>query len=150
VSLALAVFWLSVAALGYTWLGYPALLRLRGRRREPEPGRGGAAPDVSVIVAAFNEARCIVAKLDSTLARQRYPQDRLEAIVVSDGSTDGTDALVAAYPDRRVRLIRQEPRSGKSPPPAGRSSSSPTPTRCSRPTRSRGWPPRSPTRASGS
>jgi cellulose synthase/poly-beta-1,6-N-acetylglucosamine synthase-like glycosyltransferase len=115
VSLALAVFWLSVGALGYTWLGYPALLRLGGRRREPEPARGGPAPDVSVIVAAFNEARCIVAKLDSTLARQRYPQDRLEAIVVSDGSTDGTDALVAAYPDRRARVIRQEPRSGKSP-----------------------------------
>ena len=35
--------------------------------------------------------------------------------MVSDGSTDVTDAVVASYPDPRVRLIRQEPRAGKSP-----------------------------------
>jgi cellulose synthase/poly-beta-1,6-N-acetylglucosamine synthase-like glycosyltransferase len=113
--LALAVFWASAAALAYTWLGYPALLRMLARRAAPSPAKGSRAPDVSVIIAAFNEARCIAAKLDSTLGAQRYPAERLEAIVVSDGSTDATDALVAAYADRRARLIRQEPRSGKSP-----------------------------------
>ena len=113
--LALGVFWASVAALAYTWLGYPALLRLlRGPGRAARLRRADA-PRVSVIIAAFNEARSIQAKLDSTLAQQDYPHDRLEAIVVSDGSTDATDTLVAAYPDRRARLIRQEPRSGKSP-----------------------------------
>src|SRR5207244_4312119 len=54
------------------------------------------------------------AKLNSTLS-QRYPGRRLEVIVVSDGSTDVTDAVVASYPDPRVRLVRQEPRAGKSP-----------------------------------
>jgi glycosyltransferase involved in cell wall biosynthesis len=115
VTLALAVFWISAAALAYTWLGYPALLRLLRGRARPAPAGGGRAPDVSVIIAAYNEARSIEAKLDSTLGQQDYPPGRLEAIVVSDGSTDGTDTLVAAYPDRRARLIRQEPRSGKSP-----------------------------------
>ncbi|HIB78560.1 MAG TPA: glycosyltransferase, partial [Flavobacteriales bacterium] len=42
-----------------------------------------------------------------------YPAELLEMIVVSDGSTDGTDALVSAFPCPRVRLIRQEPRQGK-------------------------------------
>src|SRR5438046_703395 len=65
--------------------------------------------------AAYTRAGCIVAKLASTLARQRYPHARLEAIVVSDGSSDATDALVQRYPDDRVRLVRQEPRAGKSP-----------------------------------
>jgi cellulose synthase/poly-beta-1,6-N-acetylglucosamine synthase-like glycosyltransferase len=115
VTLALVVFWVSAAALAYTWLGYPALLRVLGRRGAPARLRRADAPHVSVIIAAFNEARCIEAKLDSTLAQQDYPHDRIEAIVVSDGSTDATDTLVAAYPDRRARLIRQEPRSGKSP-----------------------------------
>jgi len=72
------------------------------------------APSVSVIVAAYNEGDCITAKLDSTLARQRYPRDKLEVVVVSDGSTDDTDARVQRYPDNRVRLVRQE-RTGKSP-----------------------------------
>ena len=107
-------FWLAAALLVYVWLGYPLLLRLRRGRAESPPSSGdGSAPRVSVIVAAYNEAGCIRAKLDTTLA-QRYPGHRLEVIIVSDGSTDGTDAIVHAHPDRRVRLVRQEPRSGKS------------------------------------
>jgi glycosyltransferase involved in cell wall biosynthesis len=111
---ALLAFWLAAALLGYTWIGYPLLLRgLAARRRPPPPGEP-ARPSISVIVAAFNEAGCIREKLDTTLG-QRYPGSRLEIIVVSDGSTDGTDAIVARHPDSRVRLIRQEPRGGKSP-----------------------------------
>ena len=110
------VFWAAAALLGYTWVGYPLLL-LALRRAAPGDAarRRSVTPHVSVIVAAYNEAGCIVAKLASTLARQRYPHARLEAIVVSDGSTDATDALVQRYPDDRVRLVRQEPRAGKSP-----------------------------------
>jgi len=115
VTLALVLFWLSAAALAYTWVAYPALLRLLRRRPHPARVPRESAPDVSVIIAAYNEARCIESQLASTLRAQRYPPERLEAIVVSDGSTDATDTLVAAYPDRRARLIRQEPRSGKSP-----------------------------------
>lgn len=107
------VFWLAVLALGYAWLGYPALLAAIAWL-SPSPARSRTSrPFLSVVVAAHNEAHCIEAKIDSTLG-QRYPSDRLEIIVVSDGSTDGTDDLVRAYPDARVRLVRQEPRAGKS------------------------------------
>jgi glycosyltransferase involved in cell wall biosynthesis len=106
-------FWLAIALLAYTWVGYPLLLRLLPvRGRAPRPA-APARPRLSVIVAAFNEAEWIARKIDGTL-RQRYPARRLEVIVVSDGSTDATDALVAGHPDPRVRLIRQEPRAGKS------------------------------------
>lgn len=113
----LIVFWLAAAVLTYTWIGYPVLLRalatlaaLGARSR----ARRAARPSLSVIIAAYNEAACIRAKIDSTLA-QHDPGGRLEVIVVSDGSTDVTDAIVASHPDPRVRLIRQEPRAGKSP-----------------------------------
>lgn len=110
---AAVVFWLAVGVAAYTWVGYPLLLRVLPVRR-PRPAAGaGAHPSLSVIVAAFNEAGCIADKLRTTLGG-RYPADRLEVVVVSDGSTDGTDAVVAGYPDRRVRLVRQEPRAGKS------------------------------------
>ncbi len=108
-----AAFWLAAALLAYTWIGYALVLRLRAGRRPAPPVGEPARPSLSVIVAAFNEASCIREKLDTTLA-QRYPTARLEIIVVSDGSTDGTDGLVARHPDPRVRLIRQEPRAGKS------------------------------------
>jgi cellulose synthase/poly-beta-1,6-N-acetylglucosamine synthase-like glycosyltransferase len=107
-------FWLAAALLAYVWVGYPLLLRiLRGRREREAAASTDAAPGLSIIIAAYNEAGCIRAKLDGTLA-QRYPRERLEVIVVSDGSIDGTDTIVRACPDRRVRLIRQEPRAGKS------------------------------------
>jgi cellulose synthase/poly-beta-1,6-N-acetylglucosamine synthase-like glycosyltransferase len=108
------VFWLAAALLAWVWVGYPLLLRLLRGWRAPEPETWGeTVPRLSVIVAAYNEAGCIRAKLDGTLA-QRYPAQRLEVLVVSDGSTDGTDAIVRAHPDRRVRLLRQDPRAGKS------------------------------------
>jgi glycosyltransferase involved in cell wall biosynthesis len=108
------LFWLAAGMLAYTWIGYPALLRAFAALARPRRTRRAARPGLSVIIAAYNEAACIRTKIDSTLA-QAYPGGRLEVIVVSDGSTDVTDAIVASHPDARVRLIRQEPRAGKSP-----------------------------------
>jgi glycosyl transferase family 2 len=113
---AAVAFWLAAALLAYTWIGYPLLLRLLQLAGLGATGPAPRArwPRLSIIVAAFNEARCIRDKIDTTLA-QAYPDRKLEIIVVSDGSTDATDAIVAGHPDPRVRMIRQEPRAGKSP-----------------------------------
>ena len=70
---------------------------------------------MTVVTAARNEAACIEATVRNKL-EQDYPADRLDMIVVSDASDDGTDAIVARIADDhpgRVRLIRQEPREGK-------------------------------------
>jgi glycosyltransferase involved in cell wall biosynthesis len=107
------VFWLSAGVLAYAWIAYPALLALLARAWPAPAPRRGWTPSLSVVVAAFDEAPVIAAKIASTLG-QSYPVDRLEVIVVSDGSTDGTDEVVRRHPDPRVRLERQEPRAGKS------------------------------------
>lgn len=104
---------LSAGALVYIFVGYPVLLwlivRVRGERRIE---RGTGLPSVTLIISAFNEADVIGAKLDNALALD-YPRDRLEIVVVSDASTDATDAIVREYADRGVRLARQPERRGK-------------------------------------
>src|SRR5688572_7812644 len=71
-------------------------------------------PRVTVLTAAYNEARHIAATVRNKL-EQDYPAHLLDVIVVSDESTDGTDEIVTriAETDGRVRLLRQVPRQGK-------------------------------------
>jgi cellulose synthase/poly-beta-1,6-N-acetylglucosamine synthase-like glycosyltransferase len=72
-------------------------------------------PAVSIGVCAFNEERNIRHTLDSILAQKVSCGSLMEIIVVSSGSTDGTDGIVEDYgsKDPRVRLLRQEKREGK-------------------------------------
>ena len=65
-----------------------------------------SVPLVSVVMPAYNVAWCIGRAVDSVLA-QDY--ERRELIVVNDGSTDETRALLAGYGER-VTVIDQENR----------------------------------------
>src|SRR6266849_5661375 len=106
------IFWLSAAALGYTYVGYPLLLLIMSRLRRREVRRGAFEPSVSVIVTAYNEERDLAAKLENTLGLD-YPRELLEIIVASDCSADRTDEIAHAFADRGVRLVRQRQRLGK-------------------------------------
>jgi glycosyltransferase involved in cell wall biosynthesis len=66
----------------------------------------GDAKMISVIIPARNEERFIAAALQSVIGQ--VPNGELEAIVVDDGSTDATAAIVGAFAAEgaRVRLIR--------------------------------------------
>jgi glycosyltransferase involved in cell wall biosynthesis len=72
-------------------------------------------PRLTVLIAAFNEEREIGRTVANKL-QQDYPAERLDVIVISDGSTDRTEAIVkdlAQGAGGRLRLLRQEPRQGK-------------------------------------
>ncbi len=60
------------------------------------PLLGAGGPFLSVVIPTFNRKNSLQKTLDG-LARQTYPAAQFEAVVVSDGSTDGTDALLAEY-----------------------------------------------------
>lgn len=64
-----------------------------------------AEPTVSVLIPCYNAAPYVGATLESVLAQT---WKRLEAIVVDDGSTDGSAAVLAGYSSRGVRVIRQQ------------------------------------------
>src|SRR5437588_9898204 len=93
--------WACLALLAYIYVGYPLTVMalpgrcLRLRRRAARPG-------VTVIIAAHNEAPHIAATVRNKL-EQSYPAEHLDVIVVSDGSSDGTDAAVQALQSDRVR-----------------------------------------------
>jgi glycosyltransferase involved in cell wall biosynthesis len=106
------VFWLSVALVLYAYLGYPACLAILGRLRTRPVRTGEVTPRVSLVITAHNEEARIREKLENALG-QEYPADRLEIIVASDCSTDGTDAIVGSYRARGVRLVRSPERRGK-------------------------------------
>ena len=103
---------MSLAAIGYAYVGYPLLLIILSRLR-PRPVRSGHwTPSVTVIIAAYNEERDLAAKLENTLALD-YPPSHLEIIVTSDCSSDRTDDIARSFASRGVRLHRQEERHGK-------------------------------------
>lgn len=63
-----------------------------------------ALPKVAVVIAAYNAERFIRKTLESVFAQSL---ESIEVIVVDDGSTDGTAAVLASFSDRRLRVIRQ-------------------------------------------
>ena len=109
----IAVFWVALFLVVYTYLIYPVLLWLLGAgRKMPEYAPLSEWPTASLIIAAHNEEAVLRAKLENALATD-YPAERLDIIVVSDASTDGTDRIAAEFAERGVRLHRQETRGGK-------------------------------------
>jgi cellulose synthase/poly-beta-1,6-N-acetylglucosamine synthase-like glycosyltransferase len=98
------VFWLSLATLGYTYLGFPFIVLARARLRPRPTAAAAIEPSVSIVMAARNEAVVLPARLDNLLALD-YPADRLETIVASDGSDDATVTVAAGYADRGVRVL---------------------------------------------
>lgn len=84
-----------------------ALVFVVGAMRSASPRRTAASsPRVSVIVAARDEEANIARCLDSLVA-QEYPFDRYEVLVMNDGSTDGTRAIVDSFAARypQVRCV---------------------------------------------
>ncbi|WP_439554741.1 glycosyltransferase family 2 protein [Dyadobacter sp.] len=110
------LFWLSLFVVFYTFLGYGIVLyilvRLRRmiKGRRPVPGFDQEFPTLTLIIAAYNEESIIEEKIANTL-QLSYPADKLSLVFVTDGSSDRTPELVAAYD--KIKLMHTPVRSGK-------------------------------------
>jgi cellulose synthase/poly-beta-1,6-N-acetylglucosamine synthase-like glycosyltransferase len=109
------LFWVSALLLLYTYFGYPVLLGILARLapRKPNLSASVELPAVTLLISAYNERPVITAKIENSLALD-YPQDRLQIMVISDCSDDGTDAEVLRFAQSSVHLLRQSERRGKS------------------------------------
>jgi cellulose synthase/poly-beta-1,6-N-acetylglucosamine synthase-like glycosyltransferase len=108
VGAAKVLFWGSLAGIAWTQAGYPASAILLSRRRRRQAWAEQQPPSVTVVIPAFNEESVIERRV-TNLRQLDYPQDRLEVVVTSDASTDGTEAIAEAAGARVVR----NPRGGK-------------------------------------
>jgi cellulose synthase/poly-beta-1,6-N-acetylglucosamine synthase-like glycosyltransferase len=105
-------FWFAAYLMLYTYAGYPLWIYLRSRLY-PQPSRQGPMlPSVSIILVVHNGAALLRQKIDHLLSLD-YPKDRMEIVIVSDGSTDGTDDILKEFPNPPVRSIRCSEHCGK-------------------------------------
>jgi cellulose synthase/poly-beta-1,6-N-acetylglucosamine synthase-like glycosyltransferase len=110
--LAAVVLAVASAMVLYIIAGYPILLAFIPRRAAPPVQKDkGFRATVSVLLAVRNGEEFIRGKLECLLGLD-YPAQLMEIVVVSDGSTDATEAIAESFADRGVRLIRA-PRAGK-------------------------------------
>ena len=106
------IFWLSLCFVLYVYIGYPAVL-VGVRRVFRRPVKKQCwEPDVSIIIAAYNEREIVENKLRNCLTLD-YPKSRLQIIVSLDGPTDGSEFIVWKWAARGVELIHTKEHRGK-------------------------------------
>ena len=107
-----AIFWFSAAFLLFTYVGYPIGVYFSARVRARPVRKAPHVPSVTLILPVRNEEINIERKLRN-LARLDYPARRLDLIVVSDGSTDRTNSILAASENPRLRRLILPEHQGK-------------------------------------
>jgi cellulose synthase/poly-beta-1,6-N-acetylglucosamine synthase-like glycosyltransferase len=98
------IFWIAVAIPLYAFAGYPLLLLGLGLVIRREVRKAPIQPLVSLLIPAYNEARVIARKIENSLALD-YPADRIEIVIVSDGSSDNTVDIAQSINGVRVLAL---------------------------------------------
>ncbi len=90
------------AAMGMTLLCFRTFLWFR--YRPADPADPDSAPRLTVVIPAYNEGSMVEQSIDSVAAAE-YPPDRLEILVIDDGSTDDTWKYIQAAASRYPHLV---------------------------------------------
>lgn len=111
------LFWLALALVFYTYLGYGMVLfaavrikRLLKARPAPTLPEDSRLPDVTLLICAYNEEDVVGMKMEN-IRHTDYPKDKLHIVWATDGSTDRTNELLGHYPE--VRIMFKPERRGK-------------------------------------
>lgn len=111
------LLWISLSLVVYVWAGYPLLVFVLALvfSRKRSDAEEADDPFVSIIVPVHNEEQRIALKLGDCL-ELLYPNDRLEILVASDGSTDKSEEIVRGFiaRDPRIQWLQSDRRLGKS------------------------------------
>ena len=108
-------FWILLFIIIYAYLGYTLILFImvffkRLLTNKKLPVADSFEPEVTLLVAAYNEKECIENKIRNSLELD-YPKDKLKLVWVTDGSNDGTPQKLREY--KKVTVLHEEVRKGK-------------------------------------
>lgn len=109
------LFWIACAFVVYTYVGYPVLLyflvklkRFFGKNKMSFSD--SYEPEVTLLVAAYNEEDFIEEKIKNSL-QLNYPKEKIRLLFVTDGSDDATPRLISGF--QEVDLMHKPERAGK-------------------------------------
>lgn len=109
-----AIFWISAFVIFYHFIGYGVLITILNKLKKKSPILPELMeqdlPEVSLVIAAYNEEDIIIDKINNSLGLD-YPSDKLKIHFITDGSTDGTDEIVKRFD--RLSLWHKPQRAGK-------------------------------------
>ena len=118
------IFWFSFFMIFYAYFGYLfcliiflVIIKIRKKislkkLNKADEKISEKEPNVSFIIAAYNEEKRIKEKINNTLSIE-YPNDKIEIIVASDCSDDNTDEIVKSFAGKNIKLVRANKRKGK-------------------------------------
>lgn len=106
------MFLISVVSIVYAYFGYPASLYLLSMVSRKQVNNIVWHPNVTMIITAYNEEKNIRDKIKNTLAI-RYPKDKLQIIIASDGSGDKTVEIAEEYKNNGIEILNRVERTGK-------------------------------------
>jgi poly-beta-1,6-N-acetyl-D-glucosamine synthase len=110
------LFFFSFLIVIYSYIGYGILLYLLVKIKRLFVAKNSLKadpdfePEITLIVSAYNEASIIEIKIRNSLDLD-YPSDKLRLVFITDGSEDGTPAIISKY--NRILLLHEEERKGK-------------------------------------
>ena len=105
-------FFVSLVVIFYVYVGYPICAWLLAQLVRKRIDKAAYEPTVTIIISAYNEEEHIGQTITNKLQLD-YPKNKLEIVVVSDESTDQTDAIIQNFADNNVKYFLQKPRAGK-------------------------------------
>jgi biofilm PGA synthesis N-glycosyltransferase PgaC len=107
------VFWGGAALVAYTYFGYAGWLWLRSRWYPTEIQRGPYSPSISFVMVVRDEEHTLPRKLENLLTLD-YPADLTQLVIVSDGSSDRTDAILREHASNpRITVVLTQLSRGK-------------------------------------
>ncbi len=108
------LFWIALFLIFYNYIGYAFLLSILIPLKNLFGPKSSVdmffEPDVTLVIAAYNEADFIEKKIENCFELD-YPDDKLHLIFITDGSTDDSPLRIARFP--KIRLFHQPERAGK-------------------------------------
>ncbi|HPM32185.1 MAG TPA: glycosyltransferase family 2 protein [Chryseolinea sp.] len=108
------IFWIALSIVLYTYVGYGVIIYILAKvfphKSGSKPETTSFEPEVTLIIAAYNEELYIEQKIKNTLALH-YPSEKLKIWFVTDGSSDSTPTIIQKFD--AVKLFHQPERQGK-------------------------------------